>query len=203
MQCRGECYWLAEVSLCLHSEVFSAPPYLMITSEGPALQRHPAVWGFYTLSHTDWQSKTRLGWTRQTADNQTFHYFADVSPDTDGMEYISNNKVFSVEDAIITRNNTARSNWEFVIGQGKDERLLTDPTIHVRWVYVKDVPNGQLRHIRLENNENKPVTNSRDTQEVPPEKGRQVLKIIHTYKHQASASHRFLLNLSHNNQKIS
>ena len=56
----------------------------------------------------------------------------------------------------------------------------------VRWVYVKDVPNGQLRHIRLENNENKPVTNSRDTQEVPPEKGRQVLKIIHTYKHQAS-----------------
>ena len=58
----------------------------------------------------------------------------------------------------------------------------------VRWVYVKDVPNGQLRHIRLENNENKPVTNSRDTQEVPPEKGRQVLKIIHTYKHQVIIS---------------
>lgn len=32
----------------------------------------------------------------------------------------------------------------------------------VRWIYVKDVPNSQLRHIRLENNENKPVTNSRD-----------------------------------------
>merc|ERR1711962_891476 len=29
----------------------------------------------------------------------------------------------------------------------------------VKWIYVKDVPNGQLRHIRLENNENKPVTN--------------------------------------------
>ena len=57
----------------------------------------------------------------------------------------------------------------------------------VRWVYVKDVPNGQLRHIRLENNENKPVTRSKDTQEVPHEKGRQVLKIIHTYKHQASS----------------
>ena len=53
---------------------------------------------------------------------------------------------------------------------------------------MKDVPNGQLRHIRLENNENKPVTNSRDTQEVPPEKGKQVLKIIHTYKHQESRS---------------
>ncbi len=34
----------------------------------------------------------------------------------------------------------------------------------VKWIYVKDVPNHQLRHIRLENNENKPVTNSRDTQ---------------------------------------
>jgi len=34
----------------------------------------------------------------------------------------------------------------------------------VKWVYVKDVPNQQLRNIRLENNENKPVTNSRDTQ---------------------------------------
>ena len=52
----------------------------------------------------------------------------------------------------------------------------------VKWIYVKDVPNSQLRHIRLENNENKPVTNSRDTQEVPQEKGKQVVKIIHSYK---------------------
>ena len=56
----------------------------------------------------------------------------------------------------------------------------------VRWIYVKDVPNVQLRHIRLENNENKPVTNSRDTQEVPFEKGKQVLRIIHTYRHSTS-----------------
>uniref|UniRef100_H2ZM81 YTH domain-containing protein n=1 Tax=Ciona savignyi TaxID=51511 RepID=H2ZM81_CIOSA len=56
----------------------------------------------------------------------------------------------------------------------------------VKWIYAKDVPNSQLRHIRLENNENKPVTNSRDTQEVPADKGRQVLKIISSYKHQTS-----------------
>lgn len=56
----------------------------------------------------------------------------------------------------------------------------------VKWIYVKDVPNSQLRHIRLENNENKPVTNSRDTQEVPPEKGKQVLRIIHQYRHTTS-----------------
>ena len=56
----------------------------------------------------------------------------------------------------------------------------------VKWIYVKDVPNSQLRHIKLENNENKPVTNSRDTQEVPPEKGKLVLKIIHNYRHTTS-----------------
>ena len=47
----------------------------------------------------------------------------------------------------------------------------------VKWIYVKDVPNRQFRHIRLENNENKPVTNSRDTQEIPLEKGSHVLKV--------------------------
>ena len=36
----------------------------------------------------------------------------------------------------------------------------------VKWHIVKDVPNNILKHITLENNENKPVTNSRDTQEV-------------------------------------
>lgn len=36
----------------------------------------------------------------------------------------------------------------------------------VKWHVVKDVPNSLLKHITLENNENKPVTNSRDTQEV-------------------------------------
>ncbi|PPS14591.1 hypothetical protein GOBAR_AA05970 [Gossypium barbadense] len=40
----------------------------------------------------------------------------------------------------------------------------------VRWLIIKDVPNNSLKHITLENNENKPVTNSRDTQELkaPP-----------------------------------
>lgn len=56
----------------------------------------------------------------------------------------------------------------------------------VKWHYVKDVPNNALRHIRLENNDNKPVTNSRDTQEVPADKGIQVVKIIHSYKNQTS-----------------
>lgn len=36
----------------------------------------------------------------------------------------------------------------------------------LKWHMIKDVPNSQFRHIILENNDNKPVTNSRDTQEV-------------------------------------
>eukprot|EP00795_Rhopilema_esculentum_P008740 gene8740-14763_t len=56
----------------------------------------------------------------------------------------------------------------------------------VKWIYVKDVPNNLLRPIRLENNENKPITNSRDTQEVPPEKGKHVINIVHSYKAQTS-----------------
>ena len=36
----------------------------------------------------------------------------------------------------------------------------------VKWHIIKDVPNSQLRRIILQNNESKPVTSSRDTQEV-------------------------------------
>lgn len=52
----------------------------------------------------------------------------------------------------------------------------------VKWLYVKDVPNNALRHIRLENNENKPVTNSRDTQEIPVDKAKLVMKIVHDWR---------------------
>lgn len=36
----------------------------------------------------------------------------------------------------------------------------------VKWHIIKDVPNSHFRHIILANNDSKPVTNSRDTQEV-------------------------------------
>ncbi|WOL07948.1 YTH domain-containing family protein 2-like [Canna indica] len=48
----------------------------------------------------------------------------------------------------------------------------------VKWHIVKDVPNSILKHIILENNDNKPVTNSRDTQEVKLEQGLQLLKLF-------------------------
>ncbi|KAG2324480.1 hypothetical protein Bca52824_007208 [Brassica carinata] len=51
----------------------------------------------------------------------------------------------------------------------------------VKWHIIKDVPNPQLRHVILENNENKPVTNSRDTQEVRLPQGNEVLNIFKNY----------------------
>ncbi|XP_044500028.1 YTH domain-containing protein ECT1-like isoform X2 [Mangifera indica] len=51
----------------------------------------------------------------------------------------------------------------------------------LKWHIIKDIPNSSLRHITLENNENKPVTNSRDTQEVNFEQGIEILKIFKSH----------------------
>ncbi|KAK8854707.1 hypothetical protein IAR55_003446 [Kwoniella newhampshirensis] len=49
----------------------------------------------------------------------------------------------------------------------------------VKWIFVRDVPSQALRHIRLTNTpEQKPITNSRDTQELPYEAGCEVLQIF-------------------------
>lgn len=51
----------------------------------------------------------------------------------------------------------------------------------LRWHIIKDVPNTQLRHIILENNENKAVTYSRDTQEIELKQGLEILSIFKNY----------------------
>ncbi|KAK8957936.1 hypothetical protein KSP39_PZI001485 [Platanthera zijinensis] len=56
----------------------------------------------------------------------------------------------------------------------------------VKWHIIKDVPNPQFRHIILENNENKPVTNSRDTQEVKFPQGSEMLNIFKNYSAKTS-----------------
>ncbi|KAG5453732.1 YTH domain-containing protein 2 [Clonorchis sinensis] len=62
----------------------------------------------------------------------------------------------------------------------------------VRWIFVKDVPNTALRHIRIESNENKPVTHSRDATELPLERGRQVMEVFANYSHTLSIFDDFL-----------
>ncbi|KAF5349468.1 hypothetical protein D9757_012438 [Collybiopsis confluens] len=52
----------------------------------------------------------------------------------------------------------------------------------VQWIFVRDIPNVNLRHIKLNNTqERKPVTNSRDTQELLPDAGQEMLRIFHTH----------------------
>ncbi|OVA01376.1 YTH domain [Macleaya cordata] len=56
----------------------------------------------------------------------------------------------------------------------------------VKWHIIKDVPNPHFRHIILENNDNKPVTNSRDTQEVRLPQGIEMLNIFKNYSSKTS-----------------
>ncbi|XP_074379551.1 uncharacterized protein LOC141720812 [Apium graveolens] len=51
----------------------------------------------------------------------------------------------------------------------------------VKWHIVKDIPNTQLRHIVIESNDNKPVTHSRDTQEIGLQQGLKMLRIFKSY----------------------
>ncbi|XP_038985369.1 YTH domain-containing protein ECT4-like [Phoenix dactylifera] len=71
---------------------------------------------------------------------------------------------------------------------------------HVKWHIVKDVPNSVLKHITLENNDNKPVTNSRDTQEVKLEQGLQMLKIFKEHASKTSILDDFMFY--ENRQKL-
>lgn len=62
----------------------------------------------------------------------------------------------------------------------------------VKWHIIKDVPNLNFRHIILENNENKPVTNSRDAQEIFYKKGLEMLQIFKNYTARTSLLDDFL-----------
>ncbi|KAL0387231.1 UNVERIFIED_CONTAM: YTH domain-containing protein ECT1 [Sesamum radiatum] len=56
----------------------------------------------------------------------------------------------------------------------------------VKWHIIKDIPNTLLRHIILDNNENRPVTYSRDTQEIGLKQGLEMLRIFKSYSEKTS-----------------
>ncbi|XP_010548970.1 PREDICTED: YTH domain-containing family protein 2 isoform X2 [Tarenaya hassleriana] len=51
----------------------------------------------------------------------------------------------------------------------------------VQWHIIKDIPNSELRHITLDNNEGKPVTHTRDTHEIKLKEGLRMLTIFKKY----------------------
>ncbi|XP_074272987.1 uncharacterized protein LOC141596666 [Silene latifolia] len=70
----------------------------------------------------------------------------------------------------------------------------------VKWHIIKDAPNPTFRHIILENNEHKPVTNSRDTQEILYKPGLEMLKVFKNYTSRTSLLDDFIYY--ENRQKI-
>ncbi|CAH2068708.1 unnamed protein product [Thlaspi arvense] len=56
----------------------------------------------------------------------------------------------------------------------------------VKWHIIKDIPNMHLRHIILENNDGRPVTYSRDTQEIGLKQGIEMLNIFKSYSERTS-----------------
>ncbi|XP_062206509.1 YTH domain-containing protein ECT4-like [Phragmites australis] len=70
----------------------------------------------------------------------------------------------------------------------------------VKWHIIKDVPNPQFRHIILDNNENKPVTNSRDTQEIKFPQGTEMLNIFRNFSCKTSILDDF--DFYENRQKV-
>lgn len=56
----------------------------------------------------------------------------------------------------------------------------------INWIYIKDIPNRVFRSIINEYNDNKPVTSSRDTQEIFPTAGVKMLKIFREYSQDSS-----------------
>lgn len=60
---------------------------------------------------------------------------------------------------------------------------------HLKWHFVRDISNLALRHIRLNNTpERKPITNTRDTTEVPYDAGCEVLQIFLDHQHKSKTS---------------
>lgn len=55
-------------------------------------------------------------------------------------------------------------------------------SISVQWLWIKDIPNTQFIHIENPLNENKPVCQGRDCQEVYPKVGERMLYIFATFK---------------------
>ncbi|KAA8536586.1 hypothetical protein F0562_029064 [Nyssa sinensis] len=70
----------------------------------------------------------------------------------------------------------------------------------VKWHIIKDIPNTQLRHIILENNDNRPVTFTRDAQEIGLKQGVEMLKIFKSYSGKKSVLDDF--NFYENREKL-
>lgn len=52
----------------------------------------------------------------------------------------------------------------------------------IEWIFIKDIPNKEFKPIIIPSNENKPVTNMKDAQEIPFEPGILMLEMFKSYE---------------------
>lgn len=62
--------------------------------------------------------------------------------------------------------------------KGVEKRKQDRTEFQLRWWRIIDIANKQLKHLRVPSNGNRPVTNSRDTQELPLDVGQAMLDIF-------------------------
>lgn len=70
--------------------------------------------------------------------------------------------------------------------EGWDQNHKWRGSFEISWIFIKDIPNKEFRHLKNELNEDKPVTNSRDTQEIPNDVGLTMLDFFEKYENQTS-----------------
>ncbi|VDI01147.1 YTH domain-containing family protein [Mytilus galloprovincialis] len=85
--------------------------------------------------------------------------------------------------------NVDTSDWDSIRMKGQ---------FAINWIYLKNLPRSHLKHIRLENKENRPMKCSTDTYEVSVEKGTKLLNKMHNYEHFGT----ILDDLTHNEEVI-
>ena len=61
----------------------------------------------------------------------------------------------------------------------------------VEWLFIKDIPNREFKSILIPTNENKPVTNTRDAQEIPYAQGMTMLSYFKKFNHDSSVLDEF------------
>ena len=129
---------------------------------------HQGVW---CGSNEQTNRKLNHGYKENRANNAPVYLFFGV---------ISSGRFCGVAEMTSFVDFKARSNIWFSNKNKQQGRFK------VRWVYVKDVPNGKLNHITLENNDNKTIAFTRDGHDVPHERGVEALEFIHSYEHSST-----------------
>lgn len=61
----------------------------------------------------------------------------------------------------------------------------------VEWIFIKDIQNKHLKDFVLSNNDGRPVTNSRDNQEIPRKEGESMIELFENFPIQTSILQHF------------